>query len=87
VWQPPVECSRLEREVIKRIKRDKLFVWLCEHRHELFDEDLQASLTGSKRRPVRRWGRVGLPTTTALFARRQQGCSRSVLWARQVSNL
>jgi Transposase DDE domain/Transposase domain (DUF772) len=41
-----VECSRLEREVIKRIKRAKLFVWLREHRHELFDENLQAELAG-----------------------------------------
>jgi hypothetical protein len=46
VWQPPVECSRLEREVIKRIKRAKLFVWLREHRHELFDADFQAELAG-----------------------------------------
>jgi transposase len=46
VWQPPVACSRLEREVIKRIKRAKLFVWLREHRHELFDEQLQAELAG-----------------------------------------
>jgi hypothetical protein len=44
VLQPPVECSRLEREVIKRIKRAKLFGWLREHRHELFDEGLQADL-------------------------------------------
>jgi hypothetical protein len=44
VWQPPVACSRLEREVIKRIKRARLFVWLREHRHELLDEDLQAAL-------------------------------------------
>jgi hypothetical protein len=44
VWQPPVECSRLEQEVIKRIKRAKLFVWLREHRHELFDEALQHQL-------------------------------------------
>jgi transposase len=46
VWQPPVTCSRLEREVIKRIKRAKLFVWLREHRHELFDEAFQAELAG-----------------------------------------
>jgi hypothetical protein len=39
-----VECSRLEREVIKRIKRARLFVWLREHRHELLDEGLQAEL-------------------------------------------
>lgn len=44
VWQPPVACSRLEQEVIKRIKRARLFVWLREHRHELFDEDFQAEL-------------------------------------------
>jgi transposase len=53
VWQPPVECSRLEREVIKRIKRAKLFVWLREHRHELFDEGLQAELAAMyQARPV-----------------------------------
>jgi Transposase DDE domain/Transposase domain (DUF772) len=46
VWQPPVACSRLEREVIKRIKRARLFVWLREHRHELFDADFQAELAG-----------------------------------------
>jgi transposase len=39
-----VARSRLEQEVIKRIKRAKLFVWLREHRHELFDADLQAEL-------------------------------------------
>jgi Transposase domain (DUF772) len=44
VWQPPVECSRLEQEVLKRIKRAKLFVWLREHRHELFDAGFQAEL-------------------------------------------
>jgi hypothetical protein len=44
VWQPPVACSRLEREVIKRIKRARLFVWLREYRHELVDEGLQATL-------------------------------------------
>jgi hypothetical protein len=46
VWQPPVACSRLEQEVMKRVKRAKLFVWLREHRHELFDEDFQAELAG-----------------------------------------
>ena len=44
MWRPPVECSRLEQEVIKRVKRARLFVWLREHRHELFDEDLQHQL-------------------------------------------
>jgi Transposase domain (DUF772) len=31
-------------EVVKRIKRARLFVWLREHRHELFDEGLQGEL-------------------------------------------
>jgi Transposase domain (DUF772) len=44
VWQPPVECSRLEREVIKRIKRARLFVWLREHRHQLLDAPFQQEL-------------------------------------------
>jgi hypothetical protein len=39
-----VAPSRLEQEVMKRVKRARLFVWLREHRHELFDEDLQAEL-------------------------------------------
>ena len=47
VWQPPVEPSRLEWEVIKRIKRARLFVWLREHRHELLDEELQQELAGA----------------------------------------
>jgi transposase len=46
VWQPPVACSRLEWEVIKRVKRARLFVWLREHRHELFDADFQVELAG-----------------------------------------
>jgi len=41
-----VEPSRLEREVIKRTRRAKLFGWLREHRHELFDEAFQAELAG-----------------------------------------
>jgi IS5 family transposase len=46
VWQPPVECSRLEREVIKRIKRARLFGWLREHRHQLLDAPFQQELAG-----------------------------------------
>ena len=46
VWQPPVAPSRLEQAAIKRVKRARLFVWLREHRHELFDADFQAELAG-----------------------------------------
>jgi transposase len=44
VWRPPVEPSLAERAVIKAVRRAKLFVFLREHRHELFDEQFQAEL-------------------------------------------
>jgi transposase len=39
-----VEPSRAELAVIKAVRRAKLFVFLREHRHELFDERFQAEL-------------------------------------------
>ena len=44
MWRPPVEPSPAERAVIKAVRRAKLFVFLREHRHELFDEQFQAKL-------------------------------------------
>jgi Transposase domain (DUF772) len=44
VWRPPVEPSPAEQAVIKAIRRAKLFVFLRQHRHELFDEEFQAEL-------------------------------------------
>ena len=44
VWRPPVEPSPAEQAVIKAVRRAKLFVFLREHRHELFDEGFQAEL-------------------------------------------
>src|SRR5574341_193347 len=46
VWMPPVEPSRQEQTVMRLVKRAKLFVWLRQHRHELFDEAFQAELAG-----------------------------------------
>jgi hypothetical protein len=43
-WHPPIEPTPEERAVLKRIKRAKLFVFLRESRHELFDEEFQAEL-------------------------------------------
>ncbi len=45
-WQPPVEPSAGEQTIIKRIRRAKLFVFLRQHRHELFDETFQEELAG-----------------------------------------
>jgi transposase len=44
MWRPPVEPSAAEQAVIKAVRRAKLFVFLREHRHELFDEQFQAEL-------------------------------------------
>ena len=43
-WHPPVEPSAAEQAILKRIRRAKLFVFLRQHRHELFDEAFQAEL-------------------------------------------
>ena len=43
-WQPPVEPSAAEQAVLRRIKRAKLFVFLRQQRHVLFDAAFQAEL-------------------------------------------
>ena len=47
VWRPPAEPSPAEQAVIKAVRRARLFVFLREHRHELFDEQFQAELAES----------------------------------------
>lgn len=44
VWQPPVELSPAEQQIVKRIKRAKLFIFLRQHCHTLFDEAFQQEL-------------------------------------------
>jgi DDE family transposase/transposase-like protein DUF772 len=44
VWEPPVALSATEQTIIKRIKRAKLFVFLRQHRHTLFDTAFQQEL-------------------------------------------
>src|SRR6266511_3920645 len=46
-WRPAVELSETERTIVKQIRRAKLFVWLREHRHELFEEEFQAELAAA----------------------------------------
>ena len=43
-WRAPVEPSPAEAAVMRRIKRAKLFVFLRESRHEIFDEGFQEEL-------------------------------------------
>jgi hypothetical protein len=44
MWEPPVEPSPAEQAVMRAVRRAKLFVFLREHRHELFDEGFQGEL-------------------------------------------
>ncbi len=43
-WHPPVVLSAAEASVVRRIRRAKLFVFLRQIRHELFDDAFQAEL-------------------------------------------
>ncbi|MGH3089306.1 MAG: IS1182 family transposase [Rubrobacteraceae bacterium] len=45
IWRPPIEPAPRERTVMRLIKRAKLFVFLREHRHEIFDESFQTELS------------------------------------------
>ena len=44
LWEPRVKPSPAEQAVMKAVRRAKLFVFLHEDRHELFDERLQGEL-------------------------------------------
>jgi transposase len=43
-WRPPIGLSATEQTIIQRIRRAKLFVFLRQHRHEIFDEAFQQEL-------------------------------------------
>ena len=43
-WEPPIELSATEQVIVKRIRRAKLFIFLREHRHEVFDPAFQDEL-------------------------------------------
>jgi hypothetical protein len=46
LWQPPLELSQTEQTIMKRVKRANLFVFLREHRHEVFNAAFQEELSG-----------------------------------------
>lgn len=58
-WTPPTEASKQEAYILKRSKKNRrLFAFLREHRHEIFDEDCQRELeamyrdTGAGKAPL-----------------------------------
>jgi hypothetical protein len=73
LWQPPVAPSRLEREVMQRIRRARLFVWLREHRQELLDEGFQAELAGMY--PDRPKGQPPVPPAQLALVTILQACT------------
>src|SRR6266568_1276500 len=46
LWHPAVELSAQEEQIVKRTRKAKLFVFLRQHRHELFDDPFQEELAG-----------------------------------------
>ena len=44
VWHPSVELSSIEQTIVKRIRRAQFFVFLRQHRHEIFSDEFQAEL-------------------------------------------
>jgi Transposase DDE domain/Transposase domain (DUF772) len=52
-WQPPVELSEQEEQIVKKIRKAKLFVFLRQHRHELLDEAFQHELASLYRKAKR----------------------------------
>ena len=53
LWQPPVELSEQEEQIVKKIRKAKLLVFLRKHRHELFDEAFQEELAELYRKAER----------------------------------
>jgi hypothetical protein len=58
-WHPKRETTRQEQFILKRLERKrKLFAFLRNHRHEIFDDDFQGELdamyrdTGAGKEPV-----------------------------------
>jgi hypothetical protein len=87
VWSPPVAPSVAEQAVIKAVRRAKLFVFLRQHRHELFDEEFQAELARAyadspKGQPPTPPAQLALATIVQAYAgrrdrrggRRRRGC-------------
>ena len=52
-WKPPVELSEQEEQIVKKIRKAKLFVFLRQHRHELLDEAFQQELASLYRKAER----------------------------------
>ena len=66
IWSPPVEPASQERALMRLIKRAKLFVFLRQQRHEIFDEEFQEELGAIYRDGV--LGRPAIPPARLALA-------------------
>ncbi len=53
LWKPPIALTQQEEQIVKKIRKAKLFVFLRQHRHELFDEAFQQELASLYRKAER----------------------------------
>jgi hypothetical protein len=53
MWSPEVTLSQQEEQIVKKIRKAKLFVFLRYHRHELFDKAFQEELARLYRKTER----------------------------------
>jgi hypothetical protein len=58
-WQPPVEFSIQEEQIVRRIRKAKLFVFLRQYQYILFDEPFQEKLANLYRKEERGRPKVG----------------------------
>lgn len=65
MWKPPVALNQQEEQIVNKIRKAKLFIFLRHHRHELFDDALQEELAGLYR-PVERGHPPVAPAMLAL---------------------
>ena len=49
IWKPPIELSTQEEQILGRIRRAKLFVFLRKLRHESFQQELVTLYRPSER--------------------------------------
>lgn len=57
-WNPPVELSSEEEEIIRHCKKRRVFIFLRELRHRIFDEEMQGQLEAAYSRVERGKQRV-----------------------------
>ena len=66
IWTPAVALSSVEERIVARCKKAKLYVFLRQHRHKLFDEGFQRELMAMS--PQRRRGDEPLPPAMLAMA-------------------